>query len=934
MRKILPALYLSTACIVLSATPAFAVAAPSKALSEMHHFDIPAQGMNAALLSLSQQSSMRVLFPYDEVGRYEARQVRGWFSTREALSRMIEGTPLHVAYAKDRTFTIATTGKRVTAAAFTSADPAPEAGAAPVAVAEPEAAPPPTDVIVTGTRTTNRTVVQSLAPIDVLTKEDMQTSGKQSVRDLLGTLVPSINVSNNGAGASWAVRSLSLRGLGGDQVLVLVNGKRRHNTATLFINGSVQNGQSPPDLDLIPGNAISHIEVLRDGASAQYGSDAIAGVINVILKKEVAGGAALTLGSYIDVGGEQGRFQLDHGFAFGNGGHLHLSVDGVLQNNTITPSSPIGGNFYFAGDPRNATVNRIRAKYGQPQVAGVNTSYDAALPVSDAVELYSFGTFSERHAAGWLTYRLPSAINNIPEIYPEGYIPRILVDDEDYQFAAGARGEVAGMHYDLSSTYSSDNVNYNHSPSLNASLGPASPTSFYLGKVRATEWTTNLDLQKSVDLGLVEPLSVAVGAEYRENGFSIGAGEPASYIDGGYVSTTGPNAGILRTAGAQGVTGFLPASAGSWGRNNWSVYGNLEGKLIEGIEIGLAGRHESYSDFGTTDTGKVSVRVEPVRGIAVRGTASTGFRAPTLQQEHYASSSTIGVPVNGVNVLLPVQALPVASPAAVALGATPLKPEKSTNYSLGLVLSPASNLSLTVDAYQVKITDRILLSETLSGALVRQVLANAGIPGVAGGFYFSNAADTRTRGLDIVGTWRKSFGDLGRATFSLSANFNETIFTHVDPIPTVLAASGLVLVGRAKQGDLSKGTPRDKFIGNVFWEKGPASINLRATRYGTITQVAAGMVLHTADNVACVAGSAGCTLGYVDEVVRPKVIMDLELGYQVMKGIKFSLGANNLFNIKPTQLNPVNQVVGNLYNGYAPYGISGGLYYGRLNLSF
>lgn len=793
-------------------------------------------------------------------------------------------------------------------------------------------------IIVTGTRQVTRTVSESMAPIDVLSSKDLEASGKQSVRDLLGTLVPSINVSNNGAGASWAVRTLSLRGLGGDQLLVLVNGKRRHNSATLFINGSVQNGQSPPDLDLIPGNAIERIEVLRDGASAQYGSDAIAGVVNVLLKNSTRGGAALTLGSTADNGGWQGRWQLDKGFSLGaDGGYIHLAADGVLQGNTITESSPILGQFYPTGDPRNASPNRIRAQFGQPQVIGGNVSYDAMLPLGADFELYSFGTYSKRHAAGWLTYRTPAALNNIIEIYPEGYTPRIHVYDEDFQVAAGVRSDLgSGVHFDLSTTYAQNAVKYSQTTSLNPSLGSASPTRFYLGRIRFDEWTTNLDLSKEFEVGFARPLSLAVGTEYRKNKFLIGPGDPVSYIDGGYVSPPGSwLAGQIRTGvGSQGVTGFLPSGSGSWSRDNWSAYLNLEGTIIEGLEVGLAGRHEDYSDFGTTDTGKASVRIEPTRGFAIRGTASTGFRAPTLQQQHYASSSTISVVENGVTVLLPVQALPVNGPAARALGAVPLRPEKSTNFSAGIVLTPAPNLNITVDAYQIKIEDRILLSETLSGPVVLAALRAAGINGVAGGLIFSNAADTRTRGLDIVTTYRTGLGDMGSATFSLSANFNKTVFTQIDPVPAEIAASGLALIGRAKIGDLSEGTPRNKFIANVLWDWEQLNLNLRATRYGKLTQRSAGTVRYTSDFQSCAVVGPNCTLGYVDEELKPKVIIDLELGYRLTEGVKLSVGANNLLNTYPNKLKPVNQLAGSLYNSYAPYGISGGFYYGRLNLEF
>ena len=908
-------------CLV-SPTELLASAKTDITLSQRHKFDIEAQPLSSALRALSAQSGVRILFPYDEVAAIQSRHVQGWLSTEGALDRMLAGTALKHSVAGTGVIALAMPTNRSAprrspmSVQFAQASVAggPTAFApAPVPEAEEMAAP----IIVTGTRQTTRTVAESLAPIDVLGAKDLESSGKQSVRDLLGTLVPSINVSNNGAGASWAVRTLSLRGLGGDQLLVLVNGKRRHNTATLFINGATQNGQSPPDLDLIPGNAISRIEVLRDGASAQYGSDAIAGVVNIILKNDTKGGAALTLGSTADNGGWQGRWQIDKGFSLGpDGGYIHLSGDGVLQDNTITQSSPIAGQFYPTGDPRNASPNRIRAKYGQPQVIGGNVGYDAMLPVGESVELYSFGTFSKRHAAGWLTYRLPTAFNNNIALYPEGYIPRIHVYDRDFQYAAGVRGEVGdGYHFDLSSSYAQNQVKYAQTTSYNTSLGINSPGRFYLGKLRFDEWTTNLDLSKDIEIGLAGPLALAAGGEYRRDKFRISPGDPSSYFG----------------VGSQGVTGFPPSGSGSWKRDNWSAYLNLEGKIIEGLEFGLAGRHEDYSDFGTTDTGKASLRIEPMRGLAFRGTASTGFRAPTLQQQHYASSSTIGVVQSGVIVLLPVIALPVNSPAAVALGAVPLKPEKSTSFSLGTVLTPAPNLNITIDAYQIKVKDRILLSETLQGQSVVDILRANGNQSAFGALIFSNAADTRTRGLDIVGTYRAGLGNMGVATLSLSANFNKTLFTHIDPPPIGAAA----FIGRSRQGDLSEGTPRNKFIANVLWEKDDFNLNLRATRYGKVVQRAASAVRYDADFLSCpTVGVGSCVSGFVDETLKPKVIVDLELGYKLAKGVKLSIGANNLLNTYPNKLKPVNRAVGSLYNMYAPYGISGGFYYGRFNLEF
>jgi len=897
--------------------------------------------MGKALLALSEQSGINLLFSYADVAKLRSPGVRGDFATEEALRRLLDHSGLRVFRTSAGSVSISAPASQLPfgikprpAAALLPSAASPAVGAA---AAEPD---PPEEtaatgseedrtIIVTGTRASKRSATESLAPIDVLSRADLQASGKQSTRDLLGTLTPSISVSNGGAGASFAVKTLSMRGLSGDQVLVLVNGKRRHNTATIFINGTTQNGQSPPDLDLIASNAIDHVEVLRDGASAQYGSDAIAGVINVILKKDLHGGASVLAGATGRGDGLQGRFQADNGFAIGSG-DLHVSADIYQQSRTIR-GGPFTGVFYGASDPREATVDRNVNKPGQPQVFGANFTYNFTMPVDDAVKAYGFGSYSTRHADSWLTFRNPASSNTILAIFPDGYIPRLHLRDDDYQVGWGLKGPlVAGVDFDLSTSYARDRVRFDETTALNASLGPASPTSFYIGTLRTTEWVTNLDLNREFDLGLAGPLTIAAGAEYRQDKFAILAGQAESYIDGGYRSTSGPLKGVVRTAGSQGVTGFPPSAAGAWKRHNWSAYLDIEQKILKGIDLALAGRHEDYSDFGTTDNGKASLRIEPIRGLALRGTFSTGFRAPTLQQEHYASSSTIGVLLPGATatILAPVRALPVDDPVARAWGSQPLKPETSTNYSAGLVFTMVPRFSVTVDAYQIDISNRILLSGTLTGAAtgpgaynaLGTLLANAGLNPVQSGFFFSNAASTRTRGLDVVATYRNDFGAWGALTFSLSANFNKTSFTRLD-VPAPLAAIGVQLIDRARQGDFTKGTPRDKEIANILWTRGILSANLRATRYGEVTQVAAAKA---ADGI------------YHDDRITPKVIVDLELAAEIRSGIKASIGANNLFNTYPNILDPVNQGTTGfaLYNSYSPYGISGGFYYGKLSFSF
>jgi iron complex outermembrane receptor protein len=779
------------------------------------------------------------------------------------------------------------------------------------------------EVIVTGTRTTTRTVTTSLAPIDVLSAEVLEKSGKQSTRDLISTFVPSATTSNSGAGASFAIKTVSLRGLQSDQVLVLVNGKRRHNTALIFVNGTVQNGQSPPDLDLIPSSAIKRIEVLRDGASAQYGSDALAGVINVILKDE-EGGSFSALTGVTDKGdGETVQGALNYGFAMG-AGKLNVTFDARTTNHADRGEhSAYPGVLYFPvngqPDPRENTADRHTAHPGAPQQQLYSFGYNGSYALGPA-ELYSFGTASSRNSAAYLTFRPPNSLSNIVALYPDGYTPRLILKDRDWQFAVGGRGDLAGFHWDLSTNLSENEVEY-YSNSLNASLGPASPTTFYLGALQFREWTSNLDLSREYDLGLSGPLFVAVGAEYRRDEFEIGAGQPQSYVNGGYRAPAGtPLAGQVTQGGAQGVTGFPRFAAGTFKRNNKSAYINLEQALTDQFEVALAGRFEHYSDFGDAETGKISARWEPIHGYALRATASTGFRAPSLQQEHYASSSTIGVNIPGQGVVLyPVQLLPPDNPAAIALGAKPLKPEKSTNYSAGLVAQPLSGMNVTVDVYQIKIRNRIIQSEQLGpNATVSAALASQGLNPQQAAFYYANAADTRTRGVDLVVDYRLDLGEWGALKTTVSANYNKTRFTKIVPPPPQLAAAGLLLVGRTRIGDFTSGTPRDKQILSLEYTRGAFSGTVRATRFGKV-------VTRNATNPA------------LDEEVAPAGIVDLDFSYDVTEAIRVSLGANNLTGEYPDVVKPGNRGGANpftWYNQNSPYGILGAFYYARVGVKF
>ncbi|MBB3981452.1 iron complex outermembrane receptor protein [Sphingobium fontiphilum] len=906
-----------------SAFTATARTVPSSILSQRHKFEIGAQPLNTALNQLAAQAGVRILFPYDDVSRLRSPALRGWFTTQEALKRLLAGTGLALSETGHGVIALTRPGHSIAnereasrALAITDA-PAVRRQRPPVAQAAIAEEAPAAALIVTGTRLSTRSLTGSLSPIDILLATDLAAGGRLSTRDLLGGLVPSLTVSNSGSGASFAIKTLSMRGLAGDHLLVLVNGKRRHNMATLFINGTTQSGQSPPDLDFIPAAAIRRIEVLRDGASAQYGSDALAGVINILLKDDAGGQARWTAGLTARGDGEEGRIEWSQGLAIGEEGHIHLTLDGHLQGHAFRSAANNGPFFETVAGLASTSernLNRVVNRGGQPQLASLTIALDASAPLGDANEFYSFGTMSRRNADAWLTYRTPDALNNVPALYPLGYSPRLHINESDAQWVAGLRGEWRGWDYDLSTSFARNLARYGESSTLNASLGAASPSTMALGSAETREWIADLDLRRSVDGGLDDPMTIGIGVEYRGNRYSVGAGEPASWQDGGWVSADGVHAGVPRAPGAQGVSGFPASAAGRWSRHGWAAYASAEQAIGDSLELALAGRHEDYSDFGVANSGKASARVALAPGLALRGTISTGFRAPTLQQQHYASASTINVG----GALLPVSALPARSAAAQALGAAPLRPERSTHWAAGLVASPGGGLNLTVDAYQIDIRDRILLSDVLTGPAVRAALDSAGLTGSAGAFYFSNAANTRTRGLDLVANWRSSPGPWGTAAITFSANINRTRFTHIDAAPAILSTTDPpgALIGRARQGDVSMGTPRDKLIANLLWSGEAASINLRATRYGRVTQV------HPTDPA-------------LDAPVSPRIIVDLEGTLALAPGARISLGANNLFDTYPDKLPEALRANGFwLYNPYSPWGSSGGLYYARFNLEF
>jgi len=777
-------------------------------------------------------------------------------------------------------------------------------------------------VIVTGSRGSEvRTVTSSPAPIDVIDSKQLEQTGESSLRGALQKTLPSFSQRPSGSSNDSIARPYSLRGLNGSNVLVLVNGKRRHNSAVINLDSTAAYGTNPVDLDMIPISAIDHVEVLRDGASAQYGSDAIAGVINIILKQRDNGGSASTqYGQYYEDGdGGNLRQTLNQGLALGdNGGFFNYALD-AKSVQTATRSRAATGNLYFAGDPRNDTADREVQKNGLPKIKAINLSYNAELPVSDALTLYSFSTFSKRDARGGQNYRRPNSTNIIPEIYPDGTAPFYTLEETDYQAAAGGKGEFAEWHWDLSSTFGRDKGQAGADETLNASLGPTSPTRFDTYTNIFDQWTNNLDLTRAFEVGLAKPLQVSWGLEHRHERYKTESDDPLSYINGGYFYPSGPLAGQPAAVGAQGAITLTPEDEGQLSRNSYASYLDLGLNPTEKLWLGVAARFEKYDDSsGNTRSGKFSARYDFTPTFALRGTLSNGFRAPSLSQSVYAQTANQYTTVDGVAQFVEAKTVRVDSPLAKALGAEDLSPEKSRNISLGLTWQPLPQASVTLDAYQIEIRDRIALTGFLYGNGVdQQLVANGYKPGYRVK-YFTNAADTTTRGVDLVADYRVDYGRFGRVKYGLGVNYNKTIIDDIKQTPASLRAAGnnLELFDRVAQGYLTVANPKTKLMLSANWQIERFTINAGLTRYDKV-----------------IARDANPDY---DVTYGAKWLTDLEVAYALTDHFDVAVGANNLFDVRADNNGyPAGDTNGfPKFGAISPFDPYGGFWYTRIAYNF
>ncbi len=800
----------------------------------------------------------------------------------------------------------------------------------------PAADEPSATVVVTGTRVPNRSALDTASPVDIISNDQLKQVGVTELTQALSIALPSLNFPRPGlADGTDTIRPATLRGMGADQTLVLVNSKRRHASSLVNVNGTIGRGSASVDMNTIPTGMVKAIEVLRDGAAAQYGSDAISGVVNIRLRSNKDGGELTTSygvrkteydfntdpapaggtwapvtsskrtdGQTLTIGGWKG-------LALGDNGYLTLAAEYKDQDHTHRGGYDMRQQYPKIGtafDPRELTIDRFNAWYGEPEMKQATVFANAGYNLSGDVKLYGWASHQLRDARSAGFFRRAIQDQNVISIYPNGFLPIIAPTVTDFSAAGGMTWSLGEWDMDASVGYGRNKMEFTIENTLNRSLGNASKTEFAAGGFSYDQLTLNLSGVKSVKMdGLASPLNVAVGAEARREGYNLFAGEADSYRNGGLLL---PN-GTPTPSGSQVFPGFRPSNASDNNRTAIGAYVDLEANLTKEFLGSFAVRGEHYSDFGNSLAGKLAGRYDFSKNFGLRGSLQNGFRAPSPQQQYFTTTSTNFI--NGVP--FEITTFRPGDAAAIALGAQPLDAEKSLNMSLGAVMR-MDKVSVTVDGYRIKIKDRIVLSENLTSVDVRNYLTAQGFIGVGGGRFFINGVDTTTSGVDVVVSWPMLTDGAGKFDFTVAANFSNTDVTKV---PTTKQLSALatppVLFDRVNRLSLEKGQPENKMTANMGWTMGAWGGTLRATRYGEVL-------------------SPGTTAA-LDFTMGAKTVVDVEGRYAFNKHLSLAVGADNVFDAYPDPLPVSLNTTGNApFSNYAPFGRSGRFVYARMSYTF
>jgi len=813
---------------------------------------------------------------------------------------------------------------------------------------------PEEELITIGTRTEGRTAVESMVPVDLIDSAAMEVTGATEVGRMLQSLVPSFNFSSSSiSDGTDALRPATLRGLGPDQTLVLINGKRRHGSALIHANTSVGRGTAGTDLNAIPASAIKRIEVLRDGAAAQYGSDAIAGVINVVLKDNNEGGkVSASYGEYSEGDGDTYVLSYNQGLNLGSDGFLNFDIEYRDRENTNRAGlsgqcqyacTDIGGGVMQSTDPREAIFGRQNFRIGDSDSSHLAGTLNLGIPINEYVEFYAFGTLSDRDNQSGGFYRRANQgsnnptfqadgvtpVNNGDAFYPNGFLPLINTDITDVSLNAGLSGEFAGdWQWDASVGYAMNEFGFFISNSVNASLVSAtgsSPTSADAGTLKLGLFTFDLDFVKPLTWG-----SLAFGAAYREDDYEIEAGELVSYAD--FDTVNGVSIGALdAAAGIQVFPGFSPQNAVDEDRDAWSVYVDAEYDALDRLLIGGALRFEDYSDFGSTVNGKLTAAFDIADSFRIRGAVSTGFRAPSLQQQFFNNTSTQFVTIMGMSVAQQRGTFRNDSAVAQAIGIPELQEETSMNYSAGFIWQPADPWTVSIDVYKIDIEDRIVISGSIGAGLDPTLDAALIAANANSAQFFLNAADTSTEGVDVVVDYGTQVLG-GNLDISLAGNYTNTDIDSVRAPASLSTIPGIqdVVFTSQDRSILTEWQPETRVNLSGLYSRDEWSWNVAVNYFGEYTVEEGGPTRQTFDG---------------------KFLVDTQFRYSFDNGLSVNLGGNNIFDETP-DINTIGQSrTGTIVDGNgdtivqsdgvfqfsrrsAPFGFNGAYFYVGADYSF
>ncbi|MDO7136483.1 TonB-dependent receptor [Algibacter lectus] len=765
------------------------------------------------------------------------------------------------------------------------------------------------EVMLVGSRSPKRTAIDTAVPVDVINVADIASNtGKVEVNEILQYAAPSFNASKqSGSDGADHIVPASLRGLGPDQTLVLINGKRRHQSSLVNIFGTRGRGNSGTDLNAIPANAIKRIEVLRDGASAQYGSDAIAGVINIVLKDNTDGfTGGITYGAYSTAIGDGWEEATGETLSNVEGENRLDGKSKSWDGETVKIDANYGVSLNDAGGYMNFTTEFLsrqntlrpgfswRQGYGSAGVDGFNFMINSALPINDNTEIYAFGGRNYRDTDAYAFSRDSFANGDnrsVPSLYPNGFTPRITSNITDVSVSVGVRHEMEnGWNVDFNNTFGRNFFHYYIKDSNNASMQDLSPTDFDAGGHYLSQNTTGLDFNKYLD-DVASGLSLAFGFEYRTENFGIFAGEEASYglYDENGVIITNPALQTVATdsnndvlsGSSQGFPGYSPDNEVDRSRTNYGIYFDTELNVSEAFMLAGALRFEQYSDFGSTFNGKLASRLKVTDNFTLRGSISTGFRAPSLAQLYYNLKFTNIVAGTSVPSLLSAN----NSTVTKAFGIGQLNEEKAFNASIGFTYKKGG-FTATIDAYSISVDDRIILTDNFTDQTVLGPL------NVDAAQFFANGVDTRTNGLDIVLGYGTSVGDEGKIQVDLIGNLNDLTIKEIHNG----ALNEFTFFGPFSQAYLKAAAPDYKFGLNLGYTNKKFNASVALTQFSEVTL----QDFQWVDSPPTTQAEADALFPVATDVYEAALIVDLSLGYQISDKLKLSIGANNLFNTYPT----------------------------------